>query len=283
MRPRWTSDATDHASRCSFTLDSLEFDLCPLFKGTSTIVEFDKDTPPTRTTHRYNIGLGAPLKKDGTLGAELQCPEGTWICLTFENRRPSHPSEPMRIIQVIPVAGDLGLNPTAKMLAKADAADLHAPLQITLHGGLYNGQSQKASFQLHCDHDADEETAPSFAWQWNGTHTFSWRTKRACPRALPPGAPGPRPEEPDVDPPTVPSPPDPDADVEGRERTTRPPSLSIYIVLFWVFARRLSLRFSVTSRSVKGFRPPASIRGEETPLTPNSRATFMIGRYGSAG
>ncbi|KAJ6598830.1 hypothetical protein DFH09DRAFT_16447 [Mycena vulgaris] len=103
---------------CDFTLGSLEFDLCPLFTGTSINVSVSEATPPTYTTHRYAVGLGAPLKRDGTLPLELQCPAGTWICLTVMNTWPSHPSVPLRILQVVPVAGDVGLSPKAKMLAK---------------------------------------------------------------------------------------------------------------------------------------------------------------------
>ncbi|KAJ7129434.1 hypothetical protein C8R44DRAFT_77867 [Mycena epipterygia] len=316
--------AAEHA--CNFTLDNFEFTLCPLFSKTSTSISFAEDTPPTYTTYRYELSLGVPLQQDNTLPQELRCKDGTWICLTVLNTRPAHPSEPERILQVVPVAGDLGLNPKAKLLTKVRADDLHAPLQVTLHGGVYNFQAQKASFQLHCDHELDEPTSPTFSWQWNGTHTFSWRTKHACPRALPPGAPGPRPEEPDLDPPATP-PVDPDADVEDNVPTTRRGSLSILFVLFLVsvsvfalrffypclsrWSRRLSTRLSIATRSPrnKGFRPPPSSLvqwageenfeeydidspdgfkhifsdGEETPLTPNSRASFMVGQYGSAG
>ncbi|KAF7352603.1 Autophagy-related protein 27 [Mycena venus] len=189
---------------CNFTLDSLEFNLCPLFSGKPISISLDEETPPTRTVHRYAFGLGAPLKFDTTLPKELQCPEGTWICLSIVNIRPGHDSEPPRILQVIPVAGNQGLNPMAKMLAKVKADDVHEPLQVTLHGGHYKHRSQKASFEFHCDHSLDEPTLPKFTWQFNGTHNFLWRTKHACPRALPPGAPGPRPEEPDADPPATP-------------------------------------------------------------------------------
>jgi hypothetical protein len=77
-----------------------------------------------------------------------------------------------------------------------------------------------------------QPTFPKFYWQYNGTHTFSWRTKHACPRALPPGAPGPKPEEPDADPPATP-PADPDADIEYKEPARRA-SLSTFFVLFLV-------------------------------------------------
>ncbi|KAJ6490349.1 autophagy-related protein 27-domain-containing protein [Mycena vitilis] len=307
--------ANDYA--CNFTLDGLEFDLCPLFRGSSTTIAFVENTPPTTTAHRYAVGLGAPLKRDVTLPSELQCPEGTWICLTVLNTRPNRPSEPTRILQVVPVAGSARLDPRAKMLAKVHDNDLHEPLQVTLHGGQYNRRAQTASFQFHCDHTLDEPTAPQFAWQWNGTHTFSWRTKHACPRALPPGAPGA--PDPDNDPPATP-PPDPDADLEDGDRVTRPAPVSMLLVSFWVFiilftlricyaslsrwGRRLASRFHASRFLKTDFRPSSSnlVRwaaeenpeeydigdhtfsdGEETPLTPNSKGTFATSQYGSAG
>ncbi|KAJ7180334.1 autophagy-related protein 27-domain-containing protein [Mycena crocata] len=297
---------------------NLEFNLCPLFSGTPTSVSFAEDTPPTHTAYHYAVSLGAPLKLDATLPSQLQCPSGTWICLKVVNTRLDHPSEPSRVLQVVPVAGGSKLNPKAKLVAKAHVDDLHTPLQVTLHGDLYNRQSQKASFQFHCDHDLLEPTLPEFSWQWNGTHAFSWRTKHACPRVLPPGAPGPKPEEPDADPPATP-PPDPDADVEDGdiERTLTP--ISAVSILFWlsvfVFAirisypslfrwsRRLALCFSSTNRSFttqdSGLPASSPLRwaakdnseeydthfpdGEGTPLTPTARDSFALGQYGSAG
>ncbi|KAJ6515647.1 autophagy-related protein 27-domain-containing protein [Mycena sanguinolenta] len=311
---------------CNFTLDSLEFDLCPLymFSGKSTSISFDEETPPTLNTNRYDFG--APLKRDTQLPAEAQCPEGTWICLTVENTRPNHESEPMRIIKVIPVAREQGLNPKAKMLNKVQPDDLHEPLQVILHGGLYRHQSQMASFEFHCDHNLDEPTQPKLSWQWNGTHTFTWRTKHACARALPPGTPGPRPKEPDPDPPAKP-PDNPDSDIDDREPTTHPWAVwTFFVVLFWISIAVVGLRFlypflsrwgralpSRLSRArnpmarTTGFRPSAVSLvqwareeapeeydtddvfmhgfsdGEETPLTPNSKASFAVSQYGSAG
>ena|ERR1700761_7087952 len=64
--------AANHA--CNFTLDGLGFNLCPLFStpGKELLVSFAEETPPTRTTQRYAIRFGAPLKHDGTLRSELQ-------------------------------------------------------------------------------------------------------------------------------------------------------------------------------------------------------------------
>ncbi|KAJ7284049.1 hypothetical protein C8J57DRAFT_1001350, partial [Mycena rebaudengoi] len=99
---------------CKFALSDLEFDLCPILSGPTVLIPFAEDTPPTHTTHEYSIGMGGPLRRDLTLPAELQCPEGTWICLIVSNMRPSHPSEPTRILQVVPVAGGPSLSPKAK-------------------------------------------------------------------------------------------------------------------------------------------------------------------------
>ncbi|KAJ7232199.1 hypothetical protein B0H12DRAFT_1145625 [Mycena haematopus] len=273
---------------CDFTLDSLEFNLCPLFLGKST--SFSR----------------------------------TWLCLTVENTVPGGGSESKRILRVVPVAGNQGLNPRVKLLEKAQEDDLHQPLQLTLHGGLYNKQPQRASFQFHCDYSLDEPTLPKFFWLGNGTHTFTWRTKHACPKALPPGAPGPKPAEPDTDPPVNP-PDDPDTDADVTHPTVK--SVSTLLVLFWIslsviglrylypslsrWGRVLRSRFSIVTRNPmarsKGFRPSAISLvqraaeeapeeygvddgfmqsfsdGEETPLTANSRASFAASQYGSAG
>ncbi|KAJ7178917.1 autophagy-related protein 27-domain-containing protein [Mycena filopes] len=305
---------------CKFTLGNFEFDLCPLFSETNKTVSWGEATPPTFSTYRYVLGLDAPLKRDFQLPVDEQCPDATRICLTVVNTRPKHPSEPARIFQVVPVAGDVGLNPKAKLLPKIHPNDLHEPLQVTLHGGLYNNQPQKAAFQFQCDHDVNEPTLPEFSWKFNGTHAFSWRTKHACPRALPPGAPPPAPQDPDTDPPAIP-PSDPDADVVGDKDPHRTPLsaliklVSAVLIIFGLrfsyplisrWSRRLPWRFPKTrigsfGSMGKGFRPsPSSLvqwareesveeyeidgfsDGEETPLTPNSRATFAISQYGSA-
>ncbi|KAJ7781012.1 autophagy-related protein 27-domain-containing protein [Mycena metata] len=318
MRPRlclagvlWSLTVNAIDTGCNkFTLANLEFDLCPLFLNNNLTISFREDTPPTLTSFRYAFGLDAPLKRDFQLPPDEQCPEGTRICLIVTNTRPKHPSEPARIFQVVPIASDAELTPKAKLLPKVHADDSHEPLQVTFHGGLYNHQPQKASFQFHCDHDVNEPTFPKFSWQFNGTHSFTWRSKHACPRALPPGAPAPPPDEPDIDPPAMP-PNDPDAGVGDSEPATGPPRLStpfakpgvaILGVALFFFALRLLFRWNrLLSRarsrsSSKGFRPsPLNLvqwareerleeyeidAGEETPLTPNSSAPFT--EYGSA-
>ncbi|KAF8893063.1 hypothetical protein BD779DRAFT_1508699, partial [Infundibulicybe gibba] len=54
---------------------------------------------------------------------------------------------------------------------------------MTLHGGSYAQHTQKAAFQFRCDHKIQEASGPQFLWEWNGTHTFEWKNKYACPVA----------------------------------------------------------------------------------------------------
>lgn len=83
--------------------------------------------------------------------------------------------------------------------------------------------------------------SPALRTQWNGTHTFSWPTKHACPQALPPDAPGPQP---------------PDADVEARQPVTRSVSLSMFFMLFWAMAFMFALQFFYPSLSCCSRRLP---------------------------
>ncbi|KAF8068033.1 autophagy-related protein 27-domain-containing protein [Lyophyllum atratum] len=233
------SDDTATA-RCTFAINDLRFDLCPLFVAHPTPfnVIIDEETPPTRTKNVYMMSLGGPLRRDGTLPAELQCPKGTRICLTVVNTRPNHPSEPSRVIQVIPVVG-ADTNVKAILGKKENEDDHHAPLQVTLHGGSYMKQNQKATFLYHCDHDAEEPTLPTYQWKWNGTHAFSWKTRHACHKPLSDPKPDPGP---DPDPPQDP-PKDPESDPneEDRDRSSRSSST---LKVFW-FAVLLVLTSSI--------------------------------------
>ncbi|KAF8914955.1 hypothetical protein CPB85DRAFT_1296368 [Mucidula mucida] len=179
--------------QCSFHVGDFVFDLCPVVKlhtSAPITISLQEDTPPT-----------VP-RRDGTLPAELQCPPGTWICLEVSNRLPNRPSVPDRITQIVPIAVSPNLSPRAKFGPKINAEDRHAPLQVTLHGGIYTTRQQKASIQFICDHNAEEPTNPTFGWSFNGTHAFDWKTKHACPRyvAGEPNGPISEPDEPPRDP-----------------------------------------------------------------------------------
>lgn len=225
------------APRCSFQIDNHLFDLCPItasHPGPLTI-NLDEETPPTRTRSTYSISLDGPLKRNGTLPAELQCPDRTWICLTVTNARPNRPSEPTRVTNVIPIAVDPNLNPTVKLGAKAKLDDRHPPLQVTLHGGSYTSRNvkQKATFQFVCDHNAEEPTEPEFAWSFNGTHAFTWKSKHACSTIVS-GSPT-SPSEPDPDPPAEP-PHDPD-EVPVHEARLLPLFLIFFAISSFIVIR----------------------------------------------
>ncbi|ESK87072.1 autophagy protein atg27 [Moniliophthora roreri MCA 2997] len=194
---------------CSFTIQNLKYDICPLLRSgvRHRRLLIPEDTPPTLTTNKYEIGLTGPLKRDATLPQDLQCPDGTWICLTgrntfsetaatptefahytVSNMRPNHPSEPERILRVVPIAGgDLDmLRPTFKIINNGKNST--GKLQVALHGGMYNGKKQKAAFMFSCDRSKERAetvggqlTSPSFSWTFNGTHAFEWRSFYACP------------------------------------------------------------------------------------------------------
>ncbi|KAG5652693.1 hypothetical protein H0H81_004078 [Sphagnurus paluster] len=228
---------------CSFAIKQFEFDLCPLIEAHSERfdIAIDEETPPTCTKKVYAVSLGGALKTDGTLPAELQCPEGTRICLTVVNTRPDHPSEPSRVLQVIPVAG-ADLDPRAVL---GDKVSEHAPLQLTLHGGLYMQQKQRATFIFHCDQDAEEPTAPTFSWDFNGTHAFSWKTKHACHKVL--ATPQPDPEA-DPDPPQD-RPKEPEDSDPGKNANAPPPRswFNGFFSVLWVLLMSVS-RFVLRGR-----------------------------------
>ncbi|KAK0203938.1 autophagy-related protein 27-domain-containing protein [Desarmillaria ectypa] len=243
--------------QCSFQIDNHMFDLCPIIAshlGPLTI-SLDEETPPTRTRSTYSISLNGPLKRDGTLPAELQCLDGTWICLTVTNERPNRPSEPIRVTNVIPIAVDSNLNPTAKLGAMAK---LDAPLQVTLHGGPYTSRNvkQKATFQFVCDHNAEEPTEPEFAWSLNGTHAFTWKSKYACSNVVS-GSPA-SPSEPDPDPPADP-PHDPDLidKVPVHEAKLLPLFLVFIAISSFIFIRVIYPMNRRRARHTK-FRPSSS-------------------------
>jgi autophagy-related protein 27 len=163
-------------SQCTITLPNrFTYDLCPLLSSPLEVV-IEESTPPTLTKSVYTISLLKPLDRDNTLPADLQCDEGTMVCLKVVNTRPDHPLEPPRTLRVVPVAMQEGLRPKAKHASLVGGADVEhgafpldflllsarvltiaeAPLQVTFHGGSYISKSQKATFIFHCDKDAAE-------------------------------------------------------------------------------------------------------------------------------
>ncbi|KXN82741.1 Cytochrome P450 83A1 [Leucoagaricus sp. SymC.cos] len=113
-----------------------------------------------------------------------RCPPNSSVCLTVINTRPTHPSEPPRILQVVPVAsGDM--RPKFRTTNTTTGTDIKEDhLQLTVHGLQYMRQKQKAVFHLHCDEESDADpsvTKLELLYSWNGTHVFSWKTAHGCP------------------------------------------------------------------------------------------------------
>ncbi|KAI8986763.1 autophagy-related protein 27-domain-containing protein [Trametes punicea] len=188
----------DLTKQCQFVLGGQAFDLCPILEGNDGgwSIETERKTPPTVTKTSYRINLKGPLEKDADAPRHEQCPSGTWICQTITNRRPYHPDEEPRVLQIVPVAGAMnlpnvtryhpGLNITAQLAPPSGEEAKHDVLHIRLHGGWYVYGPQKADIRFFCDHSVDEPSSPRHAWTWNGTHTFNWRTKQACGKQLSP-------------------------------------------------------------------------------------------------
>lgn len=160
----------DFSYSFSNTSHLLSYDLCPLFSQHPSLRhEISEDTLPTRTNYVYEIALGKGIEKDGTLPEDLQvrlphlllrirysqclikCPHDSLVCMRAINTRPNHPSEPPRILQVIPVA-TRHTKPKFRIAKTTTGTDIQEPhLQLTVQGSEYMGMKQKAVFHIYCD------------------------------------------------------------------------------------------------------------------------------------
>ncbi|KAI0030550.1 hypothetical protein K488DRAFT_87667 [Vararia minispora EC-137] len=204
---------------CRFSLGPRVYNLCPLFAGSDHhewTVALETQTPPTLTTMTYRIALDGPLKLDARLPEHEQCEKGTWVCMTATNRRPEHRSEPDRITQLIPVVSNSTVSnkdgrPGAEAfgifaLEGAAGADKPGSLQLVMRGGYYVDKPQRSLIRFSCVGAASSQHKPTYAWSWNGTHTFDWKTQHACAHAQA-HKPEPEPQHGADDPPDVESPP----------------------------------------------------------------------------
>ncbi|EKM75855.1 hypothetical protein AGABI1DRAFT_109210 [Agaricus bisporus var. burnettii JB137-S8] len=177
----------DFSYSFSNTSHLLSYDLCPLFSQHPSLRhEISEDTLPTRTNYVYEIALGKGIEKDGTLPEDLQCPHDSLVCMRAINTRPNHPSEPPRILQVIPVA-TRHTKPKFRIAKTTTGTDIQEPhLQLTVQGSEYMGMKQKAVFHIYCDEKSHEGSTSigqlDHLYQWKGSHVFSWRSEHGCPK-----------------------------------------------------------------------------------------------------
>ncbi|KAF7761872.1 hypothetical protein Agabi119p4_9864 [Agaricus bisporus var. burnettii] len=177
----------DFSYSFSNTSHLLSYDLCPLFSQHPSLRhEISEDTLPTRTNYVYEIALGKGIEKDGTLPEDLQCPHDSLVCMRAINTRPNHPSEPPRILQVIPVA-TRHTKPKFRIAKTTTGTDIQEPhLQLTVQGSEYMGMKQKAVFHIYCDEKSHEASTSigqlDHLYQWKGSHVFSWRSEHGCPK-----------------------------------------------------------------------------------------------------
>ncbi|THH30960.1 hypothetical protein EUX98_g3214 [Antrodiella citrinella] len=190
---------------CRFTLEDQTFDICPILKAGKDsggwTVESVRQTPPTVTKTVYKISLNGPLPRNESWSDQYQCPEGTWICMTMYNSRPGHEDERPRILQKVPVAGRIALPESALSAQEAEEGKTalnvtvqlsqypkgdirHRMLHVRYHGGSYVDLRQIADMQFICDHDAEEPSSPTFAYNWGGQHAFQWKSKHACGQTI---------------------------------------------------------------------------------------------------
>ncbi|PSS08914.1 hypothetical protein PHLCEN_2v3404 [Hermanssonia centrifuga] len=154
--------SNDLTQQCKFMVDGNAFNLCPLLKRKSLwIVDSEQDTPPSITTTRYTLSFNGPIEKDTTLPDDMQ---------VATSRFPKHESEPPRVTQTIPIAGELspehcthiiksgeyypGLNVTAEMTSPWGSEE--PMLSVRFNGGYYVDKPMGTSLLFQCDPSADE-------------------------------------------------------------------------------------------------------------------------------
>ncbi|KAK7437468.1 hypothetical protein VKT23_018539 [Stygiomarasmius scandens] len=238
----------DQSLSCNFTYEGLKYDLCPLLNTIKSPLKIvlEEETPPTRMNSTYEISLKGELKRDKTLPAESQCPEGTRICLTVSFTRPGHPSTPSQILKVVPVAT------TEKPRALAYHLPNHenAYLAVRFHGAMYGNMQQRAELRFHCRNDSVEPSKPAFRWNFNGTHVFEWKSRHACPKGTA------TPKEPPKEPPEEPPNPTPDDPNEPQpEPVPAAPKLRrTFVTLFWCLILLILLLRALTYFRIFSFR-----------------------------
>ncbi|KIP04092.1 hypothetical protein PHLGIDRAFT_25794 [Phlebiopsis gigantea 11061_1 CR5-6] len=184
--------------QCRFMVDGITFDLCPLF-GTQEqkvwATQWTRETPPTVTSSWYKFSIDGPIPRNESRPASMQCPEGTWICLTTWNRPQDKTWREGRLLNTVPIAGSLspgendplfqrgeytpGLRTAARMVPGSFVNADGDVLSIRLHGGYYVDTEQHAVIYFVCDRDYDNSKFVHVHTH-DGGHLFAWKTPHAC-------------------------------------------------------------------------------------------------------
>ncbi|KAI0343849.1 hypothetical protein BDW22DRAFT_1419677 [Trametopsis cervina] len=183
-------------NQCRFMVDGNGFDLCPMFERQKTggwLIEFEQQRPPSILTGQYRLMIDGKLPKNESLKDDMQCPDGTAICLTTYTRYSGAPAEQAKVLNTIPVAGALGaedvkkfvrygrynpgLNAQAEMVRRWNATE--ASLRVKLHGGYYVYEKQSAVIDFVCEEDHSNSIF-RYLWTNSGDHYFVWKSPHAC-------------------------------------------------------------------------------------------------------
>ncbi|VDC00519.1 unnamed protein product [Peniophora sp. CBMAI 1063] len=160
------------ASHCAFTLGERQYDLCPLFAGAERgqkTAELRYAAEPEKESEIvYQLSLDGPLQRN----EEMQCEEGTWVCMTTISRRPKAPTA----TQHVPIVKALSSSVHTGVYERDDG------LVMVLSGEPYAGSRLRALIAFEC---ATEEGGLELAVSGGTTHAFTWRTPHACPLPSP--------------------------------------------------------------------------------------------------
>ncbi|KAG0311489.1 hypothetical protein BGZ97_011844 [Linnemannia gamsii] len=144
-----------------------------------------KTEHPYKVRYDYSVNpCQAITVPDGE--SKLHCLPGTWVCrdkkVFFDESDPKTVSlQP--IAGTAPAAENVPAREVAPLIALADKIEnvAEVPWNLTLKGGLIDGQDQSAVITFICDTAAtDDNVAPTLTGSQNGVTTFQWKSKSAC-------------------------------------------------------------------------------------------------------
>ncbi|KAI1300729.1 hypothetical protein EDD11_005952, partial [Mortierella claussenii] len=161
-----------------------------VFKSTTfTITGVPKDDHPNRIRVDYQLNpCQAIVIPEGE--AKTHCKAGTWVCqdtkLIPEEGNPT--TAFLRTIAGSAPATDntpeRTVSPTVSRAEKIDDVK-ELPWNLTLKGGIIDGQDQFAIITFICDMAVtDDKVGPNLTKYENGIVYFSWKSGHACPKTI---------------------------------------------------------------------------------------------------